>query len=548
MENNSQKPCLVETKQGFSIYYKERYLYSKYNPAERIVQTVKNIKILPGTLVLCFSPVMPYGLVELQSILPENCQLIICDFDDQLRFFEENTLKEIDIPILTKEEIYNLPVLITQKKTVLACGKELLPPEVIRRAIRIDFSAGTQFYESLYDQLYNACTSSIMTFWSNRLTLTKFGRLYSHNFFKNLQNIGKTVPIQNYYKSISKPIIVFGAGESIDKGIPEIIDKRNSFYIICVDTCLQSLLLYGIIPDAVFIEEAQSVILKAFLGTQKNTQNYTSFHIFAGLSSISSLFHNFNPNQISYFNTQFSDVDFLKNSELSKILPPFNLPMGSVGLTAVYHALLFRINDSVPVFIYGLDFSYSKGLTHGKGTTAHKQRLLSANRISSLNNYDACFSNTAIVFQGKNKKIYYTTQNLRSYGLSFSQLFSGIKNLYDSSDSGFNLNIPLKKPEKNYTQNDDILSSELFTSYSSTQKQQIQNYLDTERNSLLYLKSLLIGKVQLPQNEIIEEIKKTAAPREYLYLHFPDGCSFKYNQSFLNRIRTEIDFMLKILK
>ena len=45
-----------------------------------------------------------------------------------------------------------------------------------------------------------------------------------------------------------------------------------------------------------------------------------------------------------------------------------------------------------------------------------------------------------------------------------------------------------------------------------------------------------------------EKITQLVQDREYLYLHFPDGHKFAYTQSFLNRVRIEIDYYLKILK
>ena len=44
------------------------------------------------------------------------------------------------------------------------------------------------------------------------------------------------------------------------------------------------------------------------------------------------------------------------------------------------------------------------------------------------------------------------------------------------------------------------------------------------------------------QNTLITEILKE---REYLYLHFPDGTKLSLSQSFLNRVRAELDFFLK---
>jgi hypothetical protein len=62
---DKNKPCLVETSQGFSVKYNERFLYSKYNPEKNILQIVENISILPGTLILCFSPLLGYGINKL---------------------------------------------------------------------------------------------------------------------------------------------------------------------------------------------------------------------------------------------------------------------------------------------------------------------------------------------------------------------------------------------------------------------------------------------------------------------------------------------------
>ena len=134
----------------------------------------------------------------------------------------------------------------------------------------------------------------------------------------------------------------------------------QDFFIVCVDTALQPLLARKIIPDAVFIEEAQSVILKAFIGFTDNLKT----QIFAGLSSIPYLKNFVSPSKISFFTTEFTQANFLSRFSQFSFLPPLNNPFGSVGLTAVYYALKFRADETVPIFICGLDFSYSKGFTH----------------------------------------------------------------------------------------------------------------------------------------------------------------------------------------
>ena len=295
MENIiDQKPCLVTAAQGFSVSYKNKLLYSKYSPDKAILQTVAALNLLPGTLTLCLSPVLPYGIFELIQKLPQDCLLLGIEADSELLEFiqassqiaddnENNTVVTLNnkwqeiietnkFVMLSKEELFELPVILNKKHYVTKSGFSLPIGGTFRRVLGINCSAGTQFHTEFYTQLQQSCVNAIMTFWSNRITLTRFGHDYSKNFFKNLKLLPKTEPIQNYFNSVSKSIIVFGAGQGIDKGIARLKERfRNgheaNYFILCADTALQPLLKNDIIPDGVFIEEAQQVITKAFIGT-----------------------------------------------------------------------------------------------------------------------------------------------------------------------------------------------------------------------------------------------------------------------------------------
>ena len=97
----STKPCLVETRQGFSVLYNEKPLYSKYAPKDSILKIVNNLEILPNTLILCFSPVLGYGLEELLAKLPENSFILALEKDKALYDFsltESESLVKNAIP------------------------------------------------------------------------------------------------------------------------------------------------------------------------------------------------------------------------------------------------------------------------------------------------------------------------------------------------------------------------------------------------------------------------------------------------------------------
>lgn len=546
-ENN--KPCLVETTQGFSVSYNNKFLYSKYAPAKSIEAQILSLSILPGTIFLCCSPVLHYGLSLLENKLPENCIILCAEIDEQLIQFNSNYKNEnqqiynnLHITNLSKEEIFNLPIILNKNGYKFSDGTILPPAGTYKRIVRLDMSAAVQFHSEFYNELAIACTNSLMTFWANRITLTKFGRKYSKNFLSNLKNLSETTPIESFIKRINKPIVIFGAGQSFKDGLNLVKEKRNNFYILCVDTALTPLIKNKIIPDGVFIEEAQFIISRAFLG---NT-NY-NFQVFAGLTSLPQINHIVNKKRISYFTTLYTNADFLTDAQKKNILPPSNPPFGSVGLTAVFYGLKFRNNDSIPVYVCGLDFSYSSGFTHTNGAMAHTERLINTTKLQSIHNYNACYNNNSISIIDKNKNKFFTNQAMINYSKMFNSFFSNEKSLFDIGTSGITLSIPQISIN---SINDNIIGIEndiQIKSFSDIQKKGINEYISSEKKSLILLRDILSGEKKISANEIDIEIKKIAARREYLFLHFPDGYSFQNNLSFLKRIRTEIDYFLKIL-
>ena len=53
---------------------------------------------------------------------------------------------------------------------------------------------------------------------------------------------------------------------------------------------------------------------------------------------------------------------------------------------------------------------------------------------------------------------------------------------------------------------------------------------------------------ELSEKEREKRILNLLSDREYLFIHFPDGYKLNLSQDFLNRIRIELDYFLKILK
>lgn len=546
-EQNDEKPCLVETGRGFSVLYKNRFLYSRYDPSKNILAAVASLNILPGTLILACSPCLGLGLSELSAKLPENCLILGCECDGELyTFAQEHIVRPRNFSLLSPSELSALPVLLNKRAVVLGDGTELPPQGTLRRVIRVDFSAGTQFAPQYYQALSRASEDAVGRFWKNRITLVKLGRKYSRNLFRNLSRLPDSAPFEQFVHTITKPVLVLGAGESMEDTARKLAPCRNTMYIAAADAALPSLLALGVVPDAVVCEEAQSAIAPAFLGAQgKNT------HIFAGITSWPAV-HDFvgGKEKISYFATKYDDTLFFERLSGGHILPPVIPPLGSVGLTAVYLALLFRSDDSVPVFVSGLDFSYSPGCTHARGTPARTARLCAGNRTVPAANYDAAFGFGSSAAACKNGGTVYTTPVLLSYAQTFSGLFHAEKNVFDAGTTGIALGLEHRDVSCVFEKSGSAqCAAEASVPHTDTDRQRlITHFYDAEEKALCELRDILSHGQHMNETERNERITKLLTAREYLFLHFPDGYRLSLSPSFLKRVRAETDFFLKDIR
>ncbi|MGN0740227.1 MAG: 6-hydroxymethylpterin diphosphokinase MptE-like protein [Treponema sp.] len=541
-DTKTEMPEPVQCREGVSVLYKGHYLYSKYAPDKLINSIISNITVNQDTLVLIFSPVLWLGLENLILKLNENCKIAAIEYDDLLFNFAEQNLPQK----------YENQILFFNKSTLNEYSS-FIQNEHFKRVLRIDFSAGTAFFKSEYDSLFLLTQSVIDQFWKNRLTLIKFGRLYSKNIFKNLCRFENSIPFESLYNSVEKPILVCGAGESLDKTITQIKNKKDRFFILAVDAAANSLLENGITPDAIVAVEAQLAIEKAYIGKPAGSK----ILLFCDCVSRPRVPKIVNGNTV-FFISEYAKMNFFRRLEKAKILPPVIKPLGSVGLVAVEIALRLRKSENTKIIFSGLDFSYSTGITHSKGTPAHKHQLMNVSRLCSVFNLDAAFGTGTFFINSKNGRKMISTKALEKYARLFTETFSDQKNLFDAGESGIDLKFQKINLENfNETSPSQSIESKslefLKPDFQFTQNKNtglaILNFLEEEQKTLTILKDILINGGQSEffdkSKTLSEQIFDFIEEREYLFIHFPDAVGKTNTQSFFNRIRIEIDFFLK---
>jgi hypothetical protein len=563
--SSPEKPCLVPAGQGFSLTYKNRTLYSKYAPEKAMLQCVSQLSLRPGTLILAVSPCLWYGLPELAAKLPENCFILGIEYDQNLYETAADELKKNTclhhclekVLLIRPEELDSLPLLLSHSAPVTADGRKLPPPGSLRRVTSLDFSGGTFFYKDRYAVLCNAVAQTISQFWKNRLTLIKLGRLYSRNIFKNLAQLPSSTPITRYTGTIDKPVIVIGAGESAEATLKELLktaqtpqEVRSRYYILCVDAALPLVESYGIIPSGIVGVESQLAIEKAYIG-----QDLAQSTLFADITSRVHI-NRLKKDDLCFFSSAFTDASFFSEPPLSLLLPLHVPALGSVGLTAVYLASILRAGPQLPVSVTGLDFSYTPGITHARGTPAATARLLQAARISPPHDYQPVYKTGAKIVSDKSDTLLVCTDAaLSGYAETFRAFFSTIPELFDIGNTGLDLGIPRRtlaaetagwQTERQQTHRTSTIAAKASLPAAA----EVAAYLTGEEEALIRIKKLLTGDHKKTEPaEITAELSRLLSNREYLFLHFPDGykCSTE-NISFLKRIRAELDFFLKDIR
>ncbi|TGK11445.1 DUF115 domain-containing protein [Leptospira fletcheri] len=104
----------------------------------------------------------------------------------------------------------------------------------------------------------------------NTATLTRFEKIWTGNFLRNLPEILDLHPIHSIFEICDSriDIVVCGAGPTLSESLDSLKEHREKFVLIAVDTALTVLQKAGIDPDLVFSVDPQPLNSKYLEGYQ----------------------------------------------------------------------------------------------------------------------------------------------------------------------------------------------------------------------------------------------------------------------------------------
>lgn len=486
------KPFLIETSEGLSIKYKERFLYSKYNPKKSINKLLNITTLQSKTIYLIPSPLLGYGLKSLQKLLPVDSLFVFIEIDDNLYSITDNNydvhliktgfdfldlLKDIKFSDYTKCEIFSI-------------------------------NGAYDLYKEKYDRLYKILLNHLLNHWKNRYTLTQMGQLWIKNCLINLKDLHKARPLSEL--KTCKPVVIIGAGESTETVLSMLRKNRENIFILCVDTALQILLEVDITPDCVVALEGQFYNLPDFYGSKGK-----KIDLIYDLSSYPSVTRNLFGKKY-YTVTKFSKSSLLNKLKELNVVDNFLPPLGSVGITAIYISLQITKNS---IFLAGLDFSYLRGKTHSNGTPYHKTTLITWSRTNPGDAYIQCLKRPLVFKNNKINIMENTDSILFDYSLYAKELLYGTNRVFDLTIRGMDLGVKVINDPTFVS----MLKKEFNVSNIRTSYTKIFNNIDIIKKELHSIQLAILGIESYINNKsTIHSILPLISTVDYLFDHYPE--------------------------
>lgn len=532
---DNKDPLLIDTGRGFSVLYRERYLYSSTDPEKRAVLRAEKTILQNETLYILTSPLLFYGTSEILSKLPADSHIICFEFSKNLYKLSQN----------------NMPALISNSASITFI--ESTDPQNVfdtvdtigiwkfRRVKLLNITGGYSIYSSEYKNLLTNLDNKIQEYWKNRMTLIHMGPLWIKNIFLNLYKLNhrtEALTLHTYPKA-ECPILVTGAGESLEGSINFIKEKRDSFKILAVDTSVSVLLENEIEPDYIIAVDAQFYNLYDFMKVKNKT-----IPLFFDITGYTGIPHIMNGN-IHPFISTFANTKLLQRMENYKLLPTKFPALGSVGITAIYLALEMTREK---ILYTGLDFAYRIGKSHANGSPRNLTELAGTSRLEPMEQPGIYYARPLIHNKDKTGKKCITDLILTSYADLMLKNFKQNDRLFDIGKTGL-YNGGNMTNTADLSLNDECIKKDNFKPDSSLIS--INNFEEFCKNEIvlldkLYDKTFLYLSGKSKNSEIILELLKEA---DYIYLHFPDKSPEpSIEPGFLKRILISCGYYIGILE
>lgn len=349
----------------YTLKLNGKYLYSKYNPQEDVARFMnKEIDLTKKKFIIAGLGLGYHHEYVLNQIEGAEVQYIILS-DKEKGLFLENASEELK----KNKRLYQF----NNDDTFIAEAQVIVPRSFLNAIGR-------------EHPLYNVLEDIKI----RQVSFERYGSQMEANFYENLSFFKPLVR----RTGLKKKAALVSSGPSINETIHWLNENKDEFDVYCVGSSLKILLKENIIPNAVFMSDAQDSMLQQvpedFQGELifLSTANYKAIKKHSGLKQI--IFQ--------------KGYDIAENFALKEKQPLFETG-GSVATVAFSFINYMQYEE---LYLFGQDLGYFGENTHAKDSTSGRVVVSSINQIE---------------IEANDGTIIHTTPNLLAYKRWFDQAF-----------------------------------------------------------------------------------------------------------------------------
>ncbi len=376
-----------------NIYRGKHAFHSKANPESEAQRSVQNIPVREGTLVLFLGLGLGYHVERFKQLYDTaGMELVAVE-----RSVEAFTIlvHNRDIRFLRGVKLF-----IGEDLSSVVEYFDAINPVSFRGHRIIRLRGAFDLFGDYYTKIQTAFTARMSARLSDMLTRFAFESLWLKNFIDNIPLLAGKRTIAALKNTLAQsPALVIGAGPSLKNQLPLIAPIAQAVHIIAVDTAVGPLVLGGIIPDFIVTLDAQYFntydFFTLFTDTRTAETVYRRSLLVADIVACPLILKNWKGgvffSETSYSpafdRTGFYGEEERKAHSLSPILHKHFRGTGSlecggsVATTAMELALYLGAD---PVFVTGLDLSYTGYATHVASSPFYNELFRTSNRFSTL--------------------------------------------------------------------------------------------------------------------------------------------------------------------
>lgn len=342
----------ITTTDGDTLLYGGNYLYSSRYPRKKAVAAFPRSQ--KNTLYLIISPLLCYGLIDFYQNLYKSSAVILVEFTEALWNFSYSYYPHylLRLKYLSKPDLYLLEDWLKEWEFL-----------ALNQLVVVYPSAGFSLKKETYKDFILQVQGIIEQHIHNQCLLKLMSMRWLKNFFHTI-----CLPVFTYV-SLPKtevPVVVVGAGLTLEYHIRWLQKKSIYYYIVAVDTSLPVLKKYNIKPDVIIALESSPINLQDFIENKK----------FSDAVMLCDMSAHFQTARLHKGVTCFIQSTFSRASVFDRWQKIASMPRiidyGSVGNTAIALALSLTVNQ---VILCGIDFAYQLGKSHAKGSYSHTLQL-----------------------------------------------------------------------------------------------------------------------------------------------------------------------------